>query len=503
MVAKAATLPAAMGHRRSALILSLLSVTVAAVACTSASGAGASTGLGAPSSAPAPSSPSPGGIFKLDHLIFIVQENRSFDHYFGTYPGADGIPTDADGSFKPCVPDKYLGGGCVHPYVSHAFDQDGGPHGRANSIADVNGGKMNGFVNSLRPRPSFCWMDPHQARCKDYLGPQGQPDVMSTLPRSVIPNYWAYADDYVLQDHMFAPTDSWTLPSHLALLSAWAAYCPQVYDPMSCRTDVDLKSRARRWASGEEPIYAWTDITYLLDTAGVSWRYYVGNATCWEHPPCVLPEGRTRYRTPDIRNPLPGFTSFYDGERANGPADNVRPVNRFLSAAKEGTLPSVAWIAPTAAVSEHPSAPSTIRDGMAYVTRLINAVMDGPEWDSTAIFLTWDDWGGFYDHVVPPRIDAMGYGLRVPALVISPYAKQGVIDHSTLSFDSYLKLIEDRFLGRQRLDPNTDGRPDSRPVVREDRANGVEGAFDFTQAPRSGTILDPWPWKVPETSPSF
>jgi phospholipase C len=129
--------------------------------------------------------------------------------------------------------------------------------------------------------------------------------------------------------------------------------------------------------------------------------------------------------------------------------------------------------------------------------------MQSPEWDSTAIFLTWDDWGGFYDHVVPPRVDRMGFGLRVPGLVISPYAKQGFIDHTTLSFDSYLRLVEDRFLDGQRLDPKTDGRPDSRPVVREQQASDVTKAFDFSQKPREPLVLDPWPWKAQEPWPSF
>jgi hypothetical protein len=95
--------------------------------------------------------------------------------------------------------------------------------------------------------------------------------------------------------------------------------------------------------------------------------------------------------------------------------------------------------------------------------------MEGPDWDSTAIFLSWDDWGGFYDHVVPPQIDDNGYGLRVPGLVISPYAKRGYIDHQVLSSDAYLKFIEDDFLGGARLDPKTDGRPDPRPDVRENQ----------------------------------
>jgi phospholipase C len=133
---------------------------------------------------------------------------------------------------------------------------------------------------------------------------------------------------------------------------------------------------------------------------------------------------------------------------------------------------------------------------MAYVTRLINSAMRGPDWDSTAIFLTWDDWGGFYDHVPPTEVDKLGYGIRVPALVISPYARKGYVDHQTLSFDAYLKLIEDRFLGGERLDPDTLSRPDSRKVVREalDVLGDLAGSFDFTQEPRPPLILDPTPF---------
>jgi phospholipase C len=131
-------------------------------------------------------------------------------------------------------------------------------------------------------------------------------------------------------------------------------------------------------------------------------------------------------------------------------------------AAKKGTLPAVSWINPTGAVSEHP--PALVSTGQAYVTGLINAVMSGPDWDSTAIFLSWDDWGGFYDHVTPPTVDENGYGLRVPGIVIRPYAKQGNVDHQTLSHDAYAKFIEDDFLHGQRLDPATDGRPDPRPA---------------------------------------
>ncbi|HEY8628056.1 MAG TPA: alkaline phosphatase family protein, partial [Gaiellaceae bacterium] len=128
-----------------------------------------------------------------------------------------------------------------------------------------------------------------------------------------------------------------------------------------------------------------------------------------------------------------------------------------------------------------------------YVTKLVNAAMRGPEWKSTAIFLAWDDWGGFYDHVAPPRVDANGYGLRVPGIVISPYARKGLVDHQTLSFDAYVKFIEDDFLGGRRLDPKTDGRPDPRPNVREraSQLGNLVRDFDFSRQPRPPLLLPP------------
>src|SRR5207237_3275199 len=150
----------------------------------------------------------------------------------------------------------------------------------------------------------------------------------------------------------------------------------------------------------------------------------------------------------------------------------------------DGVLPSVSCVVPSQPVSE--PWPGTVSAGVAYVTSLVNAVMHGPDWNSTAIFLSWDDWGGFYDHVLPPAVDANGYGLRVPGLVISPYARRGFIDHRTLSHDAYVKFIEDDFLGGARLDPSTDGRPDPRPDVRENarQLSDLVNDFDFNQAPR-------------------
>jgi phospholipase C len=190
-------------------------------------------------------------------------------------------------------------------------------------------------------------------------------------------------------------------------------------------------------------------------------------------------------KTPGIWNVLP----YFDTVKQDGELGNVKDLREFYGAAKNGTLPSVVWLAPALRYSEHPLGPVSL--GQAYVTGAINAIMQGPDWDSTAIFLTWDDWGGFYDHVTPPKVDINGYGIRVPAMVISPYARKGFLDHQVLSHDAYVKFIEDDFLGGARLDPKTDGRPDRRPSVRETepQLGDVRADFDFTRGPRAPEIL--------------
>ena len=420
------------------------------------------------------------GIDKIQHVIVIMQENRSFDSYFGTYPGADGIPM-RHGRPDVCVPDPRVRA-CVKPFHDPSLINEGGPHGELDAARDIDGGAMDGFVASaLEGHHAYCATNPFSPDCTADTGRLGQPDAMGWHDAREIPNYWAYADHFVLQDHMFESVRSWSLPSHLAMVSGWSATCSVPDDPMSCGTDLGkFRLDSAESTLGTTP-NSWTDITYLLHRAGVSWKYYVAEGTqpdCANDSMFCAPQPQT-VGTPEIWNPLPAFEDV--GQ--DGQLGNVQTVSNYYRDAAQGTLPNVSWIVPNADDSEHP--PASIANGQAWVTGLVNAAMSGPDWGSTAIFLAWDDWGGFYDHVVPPTIDEAGYGLRVPALVISPYARPGSIDHQTLSFDAYLKFIEDDFLGGQRLDPATDGRPDSRPDVREnDPALGnLLADFDFSQPP--------------------
>ena len=435
------------------------------------------------------------GIHKIKHVVVIMQENRSFDHYFGTYPGAAGFPTTG-GKISVCVPDPAQGN-CQVPYHDPADLNYGASHGAPSAMTVMDGGKMDGFIRQAEADQSVVCRDPNDPQC-GKAGTRGgkkqaRPiDVMGYHDRRELPNYWAYADNFVLQDHMFEPNASWSLPAHLFQVSGWSAKCSTPGDAQSCVSELTNPGTPpdfgnRKNANLPPPDYAWTDLTYLLHKAGVSWGYYVFPGT---EPDCADDAAACKTvkqgaRTPGIWNPLP----YFDTVKQDGELKNIQDLKNFYASAQNGTLPAVSWIAPTGAVSEHPTA--LVSTGQAYVTSLVNAVMAGPDWDSTAIFLAWDDWGGFYDHLGPPTVDQNGYGLRVPGLVISAYARKGYIDHQTLSFDAYLKFIEDDFLGGQRLDPKTDGRPDPRPTVRENVAilGDLRSDFDFTQAPRKPLSL--------------
>jgi len=483
----------------------------------------------------------PRDIHAIRHVIVVMQENRSFDSYFGTFPGADGIPRH-DGRFMVCVPDP-RSRHCQRPYHDPSLVNGGGPHDAGPARADVNGGRMDGFVRMAESsggrgcgaRTGVCSVD-------------APPDVMGFHDAREIPNYWRWAHDFTLQDHMFESVASWSLPSHLFLVSGWSARCSRRSDPASCRNDIQLdgfhtsqivgagaaRVRARRVRPGLRPLvrclgahgvprrgwgldlhnpamphalaachglaprrvakrlapdanFAWTDLTWLLHRAGVSWRYYVHGGL---QPDCVdgdanCTPGRQSARTPEIWNPLPSFTTVKQDRQVG----DVQDVAHYFRAARTGQLPAVSWVVPDETRSDHP--PANIHAGQTWVTRVIDAAMRSPDWGSTAIFLAWDDWGGFYDHVPPPRVDANGYGLRVPAMVISPWARRGFVDHQTISFDAFNKFVEDDFLHGARIDPGTDGRPDPRPDVREEdpRLGDLRRDFDFHQRPLPPDVL--------------
>ncbi len=529
-------------HRRLSL--------VSAIAIVALIGGGVAWGVTGEASASA------SGIQKIKHIVVIMQENRSFDSYFGTFPGADGIPM-ANGVPTVCSPNSTTGD-CDKPFHDAADKNAGGPHGQTNATADINGGGMNGFVAQAESAKRSC--APNDPAC----AAGSTTDVMGYKTGADIPNYWTYAKDFALQDHLFESNASWSLPSHLYMVSEWSAKCSTAGDPNSCVNALqspgnppDFNSKIKNTIIGKcrtglktgacaaalqaagitpdmaaqlhqliatnctatdtmttcqsaidkasipdalrqrliaassalaPPDYAWTDLTYLLHKQNVPWGYYVFNGTepdCEDDSAVTCAPVAQNAKTPGIWNPLP----YFDTVRQDGQLGNIQSLTNFYTAAAKGTLPAVSWINPTGAVSEHP--PALVSTGQSYVTGLINTIMKGPDWNSTAIFLSWDDWGGFYDHVTPPVVDQNGYGLRVPGIVISPYAKTGYIDHQTLSHDAYVKFIEDDFLGGQRLDPATDGRPDPRPDVRENnpQLGNLVSDFDFNQNPRPPIVL--------------
>ena len=385
-----------------------------------------------------------------------------------------------------CVPDP-IAKRCVRPYHTSEQLQEGGPHGQRHSELDVDGGKMDGFVRTAIDSPLYCADHRSDPKCAGYLGPQGQPDVMSYHTAKEIPNYWRYAKEFVLQDHMFAPADSWTLPAHLFLVSAWAAHCKDPRDPMSCASDLYLNDefltmRAHR----DVPLWAWTDITYLLHEHGVSWGYYVGDDTCF-FGPCP---GHPRENTVAQQNPLPWFTTI----RETGQMDRIQTHTQFFQQAasgncrrSRGSCRTTGWGAPGlgradlegAATRHQRRERADARPGLERDRDLPNVGRLG--WFLRSRRAT----AGRSQRLRHPR----------PRAADQPVGLAGMIDSQTLSFDAYLKLIEDLFLDKERLNLATLSRPDSRPTVRERAAilGNLLQEFDFAQDPIPPLILDPRP----------
>ena len=375
------------------------------------------------------------GLDKIKHIVFIVKENRTFDNYFGTFPGADGA-TSGEISTGEVIPLRHAPDmtprDIDHSYQAAVEAIDGGAMDRFDLI---KGGNVNG----------------------DYL-------AYSQYNESDIPNYFAYARNFVLADAFFSSLEGPSFPNHLYTVGAQSNRA--INNPASKMTpgrwgcDAAADSRVQTL---EEPgdfgeVYPCFDFDTLadrLEERGLSWKYYAPG------------QGKSGY----IWSALDAIrhirlTSLWQ--------QHVVATEQFVQDASSGNLPAVSWLVVGSGLSEHP--PASVCLGENWTVEQVNAVMSGPDWNSTVVFLTWDDFGGFYDHVAPPVVDNFGFGPRVPLLIISPWAKRGHISHTTLEFSSVLKFIEERF----DLDALTE---------RDQDANDLIDSFNFDQRPRELLLL--------------
>jgi phospholipase C len=356
-----------------------------------------------------------------------MQQNRTFDHYFGTYPGADGIPTDVcmpidpfDSEADECVEPYYIGGGSVADLQ----------HDRDIFWRQYNEGKMDGFVHALRERNQDGAM------------------AMGYYDEHDLPYYWNLADEFVLFDRFFSS-------GHVG--SVW-------------NTMFWVAGRA---GSDEQrvPSEGYGDIPTIFDSLeeeGISWKFYINNY-----------DPELNYRTvkespilhPQVQwVPLLSYDRFLDDPKLSG---RIVDMDEFFEDLRNGTLPAVSYMLALGA-TEHP--PARPEKGQRFVRKILQALIRSEAWSSSAFMLTYDDWGGWYDHVPPPKVDEYGYGFRVPALLVSPYAKRGYIDSTTLDFTSILKFIQENY--------------DLEPLATRDaQANSIINAFDFTQPPRHAKFI--------------
>src|SRR5471032_3020053 len=227
------SLPRAVLSRHRIAIASMLAVFALVAALLTAHLSGGQSDTGATSRLPEGpvKADARAGITKIKHIVVVMQENRSFDSYFGTFPGADGFPTSG-GKINVCVPDPETHG-CIRPFHDRQDVNGGGPHGHPSAVADIAGGRMDGFVGQAEAasRLGAC-TDPNAPECLTL----STHDVMGYHDGRELPNYWAYAKNFVLQDHMFEPNTSWSLPAHLFTVSEWSALCAN-HDPEDCVTN--------------------------------------------------------------------------------------------------------------------------------------------------------------------------------------------------------------------------------------------------------------------------
>jgi phospholipase C len=367
----------------------------------------------------------------IQHVVIIVKENRTMDHLFGRFPGIDG-PTAGwcNGRRIPLIRPPQV----LPVDLPHTFNA-----GRR----DFDGGAMDGFC---RPDPTIT----------KYAYSQMQPGQA--------PNYWHWASRFTLADDFFASERGPSFPNHLYLIAAQSGGAidgpggargalPDLEKAWGC--DVPGERVSVLDSEGQRvrlpPCFDFMTEADLLSKAGLGWSYYaatnVQDGHIWSAFDAVH---HIRYSTDWVRH--------------------VLPVDDFMQDASLGKLPAVTWVTPRYSVSEHPLRAGNFCQGENWTTLVVNALMRGPQWGSTAVFITWDDWGGFYDHVRPKDVDRFGFGFRVPLLVISPYARSGNIDHHEGEFSSILRFVEDDW-GLSQL------------THRDRNATNLSYDFDFSRPP--------------------
>jgi phospholipase C len=383
-------------------------------------------GIAAPQSvaatAPKPKTP-------IRHFVSLMQQNHSFDNYFGTYPGADGIPANACMPINParpaakCVKSFHIGDRVV-PDLTQNEEVFRGQY---------RGGRMNGFINGIREATGRI-----------------TPTVMGYYDGSDIPFYWNIAGEHVLFDHFFASSHG----SSVRNAMYWLTGTPGNY-------------------AGESiPPNGFGDLVTIFDrlqARGISWRVYIQDYD----PGINFRSARRNERTSQINwMPLLGYDRYLDNPALRR---HLVDLNEYFDDLRTDTLPAVSYIvAPYGGSSEQ--APGTTQAGQRFVKKLINALMRSSSWKSSAFMWSYDGWGGWYDHVRPPQVDSFGYGFRTPALLVSPYARKGYVDHTTLDFTSILKFIE----GNWRLKPL---------ASRDRKARTFLDAFDFASPPREARFV--------------
>jgi phospholipase C len=363
----------------------------------------------------------------IQHVVFLMQENRSFDQMFGRFPGADGATFGWDhGVRRPLLHD----GSQLIPDLPHCWQC---------AVASFAGGRLDGFDQSE---------DADRYAYTQYL-------------RQDEPNYWAWAERYTLADRFFSSERGPSYANHLFMISGQSAGAhdnperPSSLHSLTWGCDSPPEEKVRTvTAEGQvdwvHPCFEIPTLADRLSHRGVSWSYYAATSN---------QRGYIWSAYSSIRH------VFYGSQWQ----DHVKPVQDLLRDIRsQGLTDAVTWITPRFEFSDHPGA--NFCYGENWATKVIDAVMRSPQWDSTAIFLTWDEWGGFYDHVTPPTVDRFGLGFRVPLLVLSPYAKSGAIDHHVGSFDSVSRFIEENW----RLRPLT---------ARDANAGDLSWDFDFSHAP--------------------